>query len=495
VFRATSIAKFAAKYSNPAIGVAASAAYDAIKASAQPIESNFILYTAGDASYAAYALRAAAANSAAYVVADSAGACLAYATAAPFTIASATAATYAAIKNDTQRLYDRARTAEQLARDQLWPISAPAEFAVAWQQLGPELIAMGSHWSVWTDWYENAVLREFNPGITEAEDAAFTDIPGKLPWGVGAEAVNTEIARRLQALRVGGPIEHAVPARLDSEGEKAKTLARLAEVASPQPSLTDEGQLHAGPNQPFDIPTVDDDLSTLPIRQRNLINGILRNLPRNAPSHLKDFLGSYDEELKARGTQPILGLLKDDAAIIAAEVTAPRVEDEWLSPGLRKAFDIWAENHTQLVEHFPLDPKREELYAQTPLDEEQATGKEFTDPFETVAKAARVAHEAGATTDTFLAVIDKMTEFARVVSTQPPASPTNKLSSASPSEIKISPEDRIQPVTTKKRVILGALGFFERTYNLIGSTVTIAGTAGLLEALKPTIEMLSRLLR
>jgi hypothetical protein len=38
---------------------------------------------------------------------------------------------------------------------------------------------------------------------------------------------------------------------------------------------------------------------------------------------LRTALESYDDELKARGVQPILGLLKEMAAIIEADVGAP----------------------------------------------------------------------------------------------------------------------------------------------------------------------------
>jgi hypothetical protein len=506
VFRATAIARKIAKYPRRVIVDYAAAARAAALAASRAAAATNVASTVEVVLAAAAAARAAAfaaadARVAAYAAADGHGAVADAAAAAGAAAAAVDAAITAAnavtdgaaidaviatVTYDVQRLYDGVVTAEQLARGLLWPTPAPAEFSEAWHRLRLELTTLGSHWSAWIDWYENVALHEPHRGIKESEDAAYTDIPGKLPWGEGAEAVNREVLRRLRALHE----------RRTFQNEKT-TLAQLAEVASPQPFITGKGQLDAGPNQPFDVPAVDDDLSTLPIRQRNLIKTVLGDLPKNAPKHLKSALRSYDEELKVRGAQPILGLLKDDADIIAAAVAAPSTQDEWLEPGMRKAFDRFAENHSLFVEHFPLDAEREAVYAQTPLDEERATGKELTEPFEIVAKAAQEAHKAGATTDDFLAVIDRMTEFARVLSTQPPTPPLNKQSPAPDAEIKISPEDRIQPVTTKKRVILGALGFFERTYALIGTTVTVATAsyAGMAEALKPAIEMLSRLLR
>jgi hypothetical protein len=392
-------------------------------------------------------------------------------------------------------------TPEQLAAARLWSVLLPRNGG-GWQILAQELQSAGNHWSVWVDWYDSVVAGAPNTSLVAAEDAAFTDVPGLLPWDQGAEAVNTEIALRLEALRRSHGDQFAIEAaKSNAEEEKAKTVARLAEMASPQPSITEKGQLDVGPNQPFDIPTVDDDLSTLQFRQRNLVKGILRDIPSNAPRHLKDFLRSYDEELKSRGTQPIIGLLKDDADIIAAAVAAPRAEDEWLEPGMRKAFERFAENHELFVGHFPLDVEREAIYAATPVDDSNATGKKFIEPFEKIAEATRAAREAGMATDDFMMVIDKMTELARVVATTPTGPLASKLQYSSSPEIKVSPDDHVQPATVKKRVILGSLGFLERTYNLIGTTVTVTGTsvtiagfAGIVEALKPAIEMLMRLL-
>jgi hypothetical protein len=198
-------------------------------------------------------------------------------------------------------------------------------------------------------------------------DAAFTDVPGQLPWEDGPGAVNRAIVQRLVKLT-------SATEKYPSTDSKEQILASLTDAASPRPSLTPDGRLDAGPNPKFDIPTTDDELLGLPVRQRTLIRVILGDLPQNAPKHLKNCLRFYDDELKARGVQPMLGLLKDLADIIAVAVAAPRAEDEWLEPGLGQAFRRLAENHTLFVAHFPLDPQREHLYARTPVDEEHATG-------------------------------------------------------------------------------------------------------------------------
>jgi hypothetical protein len=303
--------------------------------------------------------------------------------------------------------------------------------------------------------------------------------------------------------------------RLREEMERETTLraraarlsasrAQLAEVASPAPSLSFDGRLDAGPNPAYDTPIVDDDLPTLPIRQRTLIKTILGNLPRNAPKYLSSALDNYDDELKARGVQPILGVLKDMAAIIEATVDAADAR-EWLEKGIREAFKRFNENHALFVKHFPLDPKREELYAQTPVDEDNAVGPVLSGPFESVAVATRDANRAGVTTDDFLKVVDRMAEFARVISTQPP-SPRYHRRTTTKSENKtaefptVGPDDRIMrngdAVSTKKRMLLSGFGFFERVYNLLGTSAQLTGPPegnSLLTAIRGAVSALSKL--
>ena len=285
-----------------------------------------------------------------------------------------------------------------------------------------------------------------------------------------------------------------------------KLRARLAEVASPAPSLTPDGRLDAGPNVPYDVPISGNDLPTLPLRQRAVIKSILSGLPGNAPRQLRTSLESYDDELKVRGAQSILGLLKEMSAIVAADVGATNAMREWLDEGLQEAFKLFAENHNLFVKHFPLDPEREELYNSTNVDENTATGSALSGPFATVANATLNANKAGLTTDDFLRIVDKLAEFARVTSTLP-SSPPSEVSKDQKARyentipLAVGPEDRIVAeaslVTAKKRALLSGFGFFERAYNLLGSTATLAGTeegSALLSALRESLFALSKLI-
>lgn len=468
VFRATAVARFAAEYPNRQFGKAIVPATDAVSHAGGALD-------VPSAAWGALTTLVRGEN-------DWAGA---------YTVKHCRWAigeiAYAIIKEDLEWLLNRSVTPQQLAAAALWSREIPSPLSETWERLKKDLLRLGEHWSVWIDWYSDAL---WGVARTEAAEAAFTDVTndypwtGTLPWNKGAEAVNTEIGRRLELLHLREP--RATPVVGD------KGLAKLAVLASPQPSITVEGQLHAGPNNPFDAPKITDDLSTLPLRQRNLIKNILDDIPANAPRHLKQFLRAYDDELVARGAQPILGILKDDADIIAAAVAAPGAEDEWLEPGMRKAFDRFAENHLLFVEHFPRDVEREAIYAQTSIDEEKATGTVLQGPLETIAKATEEAHHAGEVTDDFHIAVTKMNELGRVVASLP--------SESHAPEVTVSPDDRILPVTVKKRTLLRAIGFIkstldkvdERNFNLAASGLQIAST--LQEPFRQALRLLMRLL-
>jgi hypothetical protein len=271
----------------------------------------------------------------------------------------------------------------------------------------------------------------------------------------------------------------------------APSRAELADVASPQPTLSIDGLLHAGPNNPYDVPRGDDDLATLPIRQRALISTLLSDLPNNAPRYLRSALTSYDDELKNRGAQPILGLLKDMASIIEAGIQSFETEGDWLADGMRTAFSLFVENHVLFIKHFPLDPKREDIYARTPVDEDIATGSELTHPFQEVARAASEARTAGLATNDFTRIVSAMAEFSKIISTLPPASRKT-------AEVVVRPEDRMsigEPISSRKRILLSGIGFFERVYNLVGTSAQLAGPPegnALLVALRGAIASLSQ---
>ncbi|MGP8193970.1 MAG: hypothetical protein ACLQLT_15245 [Methylovirgula sp.] len=455
------------------------------------------------------------------------------ATAAAATAAAApdTASAAAAFHADVQAI-ESGLSADRLVGRKSWPERRPQEITRLWARMKKNLLARGEDWEVWTQWYEARLAGK--PSI-EALEIARVMIPDDI-WRQGPKVVNAGIkdliaehtAKRqpptpptvhqviaqssvaLEARATVSATARGTPRRSDQAAttqehlpqpaappaeaqEKTApasrmSLADLAEVASPAPFIAADGRLDAGPNAVFDVPNVDDELPTLPIRQRVLIQTILSDLPLNAPVYLRASLNSYDEELNVRGVRPILGLLKDMAAIIQAAVDAPDAGREWLATGLVVAFQCFQTNHQLFITHFPLDLKREDVFARISVDEEKATGAALTKPFEEVANATIAAHAAGLTTDDFVKIVGSMTEFAKVVASQPPLPAES--SSASPSSAPLAspqltlphvgPDDKLIPTvqitSTKKRILLTGLAFFERTYNLLGTTVTLMST-------------------
>jgi hypothetical protein len=229
VFRATAIAWFAAKYPNRSIEVAPAA----LAAATSAATSGVAAATAADAAYAANA--ATPDVYAAYAISAAI-----HATRDPTTILTA-------IKQDVQLLHEGLLTAQQLARAPLWLFPA-GEFVDRWQRLALKLNALGGHWRVWTDWYEDVSLEERHKHITDAGDASFTDLPGALLWDDGAKAVNVEIARRLQALGPDPTPAQGIPSPIAimrmADGRIGADLGNLGETASPA-SFTPEDHIRA----------------------------------------------------------------------------------------------------------------------------------------------------------------------------------------------------------------------------------------------------------
>lgn len=168
----------------------------------------------------------------------------------------------------------------------------------------------------------------------------------------------------------------------------------------------------------------------------------------------------YDDELAARGTQPIVGILRDHAEIIRAESVAPDAE-EWITGGLKQAIERFLANNDLLLEHFPLDEEREAIYRQAEVDEDEATGDAFAKPFRDVLTAVKAAHGQGLTTDEFLLIIEKRKEVADILATLPPRDQAD------------SGEDE-KPISAKKRAILQNAGFIDKALDRAGKATKIA---------------------
>ncbi|MCG6203974.1 hypothetical protein LPW26_04955 [Rhodopseudomonas sp. HC1] len=102
-----------------------------------------------------------------------------------------------------------------------------------------DLLAKGDHWSVWTDWYREVAAGGSTSRTFKAWDAAFTDLPGELPWGFGAEAVNSAIRSRIDVLKPGPYPLEGVPSPVAIEkmpdGRIGALAPRLSSPTVPPP--------------------------------------------------------------------------------------------------------------------------------------------------------------------------------------------------------------------------------------------------------------------
>lgn len=254
--------------------------------------------------------------------------------------------------------------------------------------------ADGTHWQVWIDWYEDVLAGRWRG---EAHAAAFTDLPGELPWDEGPEAVNSEIAKRLEALSPPEPAADRV------------SLERLAELASPQPFINEKGQIDVGPNKVYDAPDRSEELASLPARQIALIALIVDELPGNTPRIVGKSLRAYARHLKQRGVEPILGILKDAHDMIEAEL-GDRAAREWFSAGQKKGFERFSDNHLLLCSHYPLDKKREEIFAAIPIDAETIDSTLISQNLRELKEAAEAARKDGKATEDFVEAVSGMAE-------------------------------------------------------------------------------------
>lgn len=211
IYRAIAIARFAAFSPNCEFDTAAKAAHDAVDG-ARVGHAGYSADGARAAAYAAYTADAAAAAAlAAYSAANAeagvsevglftAGSELVAAEAARFTFVAA------AVRKDALKLKS-GMPPTRLAHEPLWEPDDDLVFPTAyhsrrWIGLQGDLRRVGRHWQVWIDWYEEVLAGSPpSPPRNEEWDAAFTDVPGPLPWDDGPKAVNLAIKARLDALQ------------------------------------------------------------------------------------------------------------------------------------------------------------------------------------------------------------------------------------------------------------------------------------------------------
>ena len=335
---------------------------------------------------------------------------------------------------------DHDRNGDKLLLQPLWLSNDPTVLLRYWSDLQHRLQRQRNDWDVWIRWYDAVLEGKPTPGGEELDIYRVT-LDSEEDWAKGPAHVNVlikakeeEIAGRAQVVETSSSASKTSP-------------EELAALASPQPRLSADGKLDVSPNAEFDVPVTDTDLTTLPIRQQRIIDVILSDLPVQSPRHLRPTLQHYGDELKSRSTQPILGILKDMAEIVLVACVAN--EDEWLAAGLRKSFDLFAQNHGLLMKHFPLDERREERYAETEVHEDAVSGKAFVEPFR---EAVDLIKSSDVATPSAILVMERMVEIAEITAYAPSRTDIGSIVPDS--------DHRWAQVSTKKRFVLQARGFW-----------------------------------
>ncbi|SFJ81481.1 TIR domain-containing protein [Bosea sp. OK403] len=256
--------------------------------------------------------------------------------------------------------------------------------------------------------------------------------------------------------------------------------AELAAAASPDIVVTAAGRIDTAPNAIFDRAVVTSDLATLPKRQQILCQAIIQYAPANTPAMFKGCFKIYGKHLGQPIAAIVPGMLDDQWKTASAYLVGREAIE--FDAGLTKTLELFAQNHSEIITHFPLREERERLLAETPIDEQAAVGEALTDPIESVRQAVEAAAEADQVTS---AVVDHVGDLAdRAEALAPPVAPVSN-----------EPASTISP---RRRLVLTSLGFFERLYAAIGSTASVLSTEtgrSLFNAAREAADALMRFIR
>ncbi|NSY51663.1 hypothetical protein [Agrobacterium tumefaciens] len=246
------------------------------------------------------------------------------------------------------------------------------------------------------------------------------------------------------------------------------SVSEIEAVASPTAILNSASEIDLSTNPRVDPSDDADNILDFPEIQVVQIGVILASLPGNAPKGLTFALIAYKAELEKRGARPIIGILTNQHAIIDAEYRHTDASD-WLPSGMKQAaFPDFFKYHRLFLQHFPFMFERERVIARINVDESKATGEDLIRPFRAALEMAKAAQTAGVATSDVVQFMQELKQGAESLASLPSDAPI----------IDLGKDARISATsaTPKQRLIGTAVGFLERAYNLLGTSVTL-GTA------------------
>ncbi|MDX0967326.1 hypothetical protein [Sinorhizobium medicae] len=244
------------------------------------------------------------------------------------------------------------------------------------------------------------------------------------------------------------------------------TVSEIEAVASPIATLNSASEIDLAANPRVDTSDNAASVEEIPEIQIVQIGVILPSLPGNAPKGMTFALTAYKAELEKRGARPIMGILMNQHSIIDADYSSSDAS-EWLPSGLKAAFSDFFKYHQLLLQHFPFISERESVIARINVDESKASGDVLIKPFKAALEMATAAKNAGVATSDVVQFMQELKQGAESLASLPNDIPISE---------SVIDHRNIKLATPKQRLIGTAIGFLERAYNLLGTSVTL-GTA------------------
>ncbi|MGE3692279.1 MAG: toll/interleukin-1 receptor domain-containing protein [Novosphingobium sp.] len=248
-----------------------------------------------------------------------------------------------------------------------------------------------------------------------------------------------------------------------------EVLKLAGEMVSPQPQISASGKITVAPNPAFDVASNPQDLIDPGRQLRVLLHTTLPMLDGNQFKFLRNNFDACHDELTAHGRNSSWGML--DRLMRNAQTsyrsTDPREFDPGLIAQIDDIFSLFAKCMTALEK---ADERFRELHG-IEIDE-VVGGNAISEPVGDFEKAAGLLAAAELTEPSFDQAMEQLVELGREQEYPPPPTPSV------PSEA----------VSGRKAWWIGALGIAKETWNLLGSTASIASHP----AAKAAVEVLGK---
>ncbi|MCA1244780.1 toll/interleukin-1 receptor domain-containing protein [Stappia stellulata] len=346
------------------------------------------------------------------------------------------------------------------------------------REMNRGLLGMGRMISVYSDDYFNS-----NHCMSEWEAAYLMDPSGEkgkiVPFMVKPCAPSPLAKRLVWTSLLGLSPEEERRAILNAvlgtrtPRERAAQRQAMKAAASPDVSTDASGdRLDAMANETVDAPFADIDLAHLPELLRSLIQTALASIEgKNCSAGFRAALKAYSEELAARGTTCIPGVLRGQMDYIEAELDDPDA-NHWVSgKALEKTLENIRQAHARLIAHYPLDQERERLLRAIALEPAKYEPEASQELRREVLNATREAYDAELVTDDYKRVVENRERVARdILDLRTPEPPF-----AGDEDFRLREVDRARRLQdAKKRTLAQQAGFADKSLEVLGKITRLA---------------------